>query len=234
MSDERKSFEFYVGGIEDGCIEVLQAAVGGADGYLNEIGTYSGELDEKTLKAFIDELAPRFPLMLVAYGEGADVLMPAISSAFGQPRIFRHDCTFGVVCCDNDARGETERRRGVEGAAGSPGVIKMLSDARDALGGLQLWKAGDDFEYGIAEYGSAEPGAPGKELLTFDPLTIAGVRYLARLPGMTAYIQDFETYFKWEEPDRRGKGTKVTNLDFEAQTTNQPGKPGALPGVIVK
>lgn len=233
MSDERKSFEFYVGGIEDGIIAVLEAAVGGAPGYLKEIGTYSGELDEKTLKAFIDQLAPRFPLMLIAYGEGEDVLSPAVSSAFGQPRIFRHNCTFGVICCDDNARGETERRRG-DGTATAPGVIRMLSDAREALGGLQLWKAGDEFEYGIAEYGSAVPGVPGKELLTFDPLTVAGVRYLARLPGLTAYIQDFDTYFKWEEPDRRGKATKVTNLNFEVGTTNQPGQPGGLPGVTGK
>lgn len=215
MSDERKDFEFYVAGIEDGFIEVLQAAVGGEHGYLNDIATYKGgELDEKNLKAFIDQLTPRFPLMLVAYGEGEDTLSPAISSAYGQPRIFRHTCTFGVICCDDNARGETERRRGVEGAPGSPGVIKMLSDGRDALGGLQLKKDG--------------------VLLTIEPLTIAGVRYLARLPGLTAYIQDFDAYFNWIEPDRRGATIDVSDLIFEVGSTRGPNEPGRLPGVVIE
>src|SRR5260370_10996933 len=213
MSDERKDFEFYVGGIEDGLMQVLRAAHGGADGYLKDIGTYSGELDEKTLKQFIDQLAPRFPLMLIAYGEGADELMPATSSAFGEPRIFRHDCTFGVICCDDNARGETERRRG-DGSATAPGVIRMLSDTREDLGGLQLRKEG--------------------ELLTLNPLTVAGVRYLARLPGLTAYIQDFDTYFKWTERDRRGATHAVEDLSFEVRSTSGTSEPGRLPGVIAK
>ena len=215
MSDERKDFEFYVGGIEDGFMQVLQAAHGGTDGYLNELGTYSGELEDKTLQEYINQLNPRFPLELIYYSEGKDTLMPATSPVFGEPRIWRHDCTFGVIACDDNARGETERRRGDSAAAGkSPGVIKMLSDVRDDLGGLQLKKDG--------------------ELLTFEPLKVAGVSYLARLPGLTAYLQDFETYFKWIEPDRRGATHAVENLIFEVESTNNPREPGTLPGVIIK
>jgi hypothetical protein len=214
VSGEQKDFHFYVAGIEDGFIEVLQAAVGGPDGYLNEPATaYGGELDEKTLKQFIDELTPRFPLLLVSYGEGDDTLMPATSPAFGNPRTWRHDCTFGVICCDDNARSERDQQRG-DASVGRPGVIKMISDVRDALGGLRLKQE--------------------SELLTFEPLRVAGVRYLARLPGLTAYIADFDTYFEWTEPDRRQAGTAVTGIDFEVTANMQRGPVSQLPGVISK
>ena len=155
------------------------------------------------------------PLMLLYYGEGKDTLFPATSPALGQPRSFRHDCTFGVICCDDNARSETERRRGDEAASGKrPGVITMVSDVRDDLGGLQLRKEG--------------------VLLTLEPLKVAGVSYLARLPGLTAYVQDLETYFVWSEPDRRGETTAVSDLIFDVGPTSRTREPGHLPGVIVE
>lgn len=211
MRNDRKTFQFYVAGIEDGLTQVLQAAHGGADGYLKQdVSVYTGPRDEDAIREFIAQLAPRFPLMLIVYGEGVDKQMPAVSPAGGQPRTFRHDCTFGVICCDDNTRGETARWRG-DGS--SPGVVQMLSDVRESLGGLQLKKDG--------------------ELLTFDPLTVAGVRYLG-LVGLTTYIQDFDTYFKWTEPDRRSETHAVQNLIFEVGSTGALKEPGRRPGVMIE
>ena len=92
-----ESFEFIVGGIEDGIIQVLtdklKPSSENPSGYLKTVATYGGELDEQTLRKFVDELTPRFPLMLVAYGDGEDKEVPATSPVFGEPRIFRHDCS---------------------------------------------------------------------------------------------------------------------------------------------
>jgi len=202
-------FDFFVGGIEDGITEILWAALGSAaepPGYLNEIAMYGGELDEKVLKQFIDELTPRFPLMLVTYGDGEDDLAPATAPVFGEPRIWRHDCTFSVICCSDDARGETDQRRGVGGA------YQMVADARRLLAGRQLKKEGT--------------------LLTFEPLRPSGVEYLARLPQLTAYSVHFDTYFKWTEPDRRAAGIPVEGLIFDVTPLGGPTRPGGKPGVI--
>jgi uncharacterized protein DUF1834 len=210
-----QNFEFFVGGIEDGIIELLNQLYGFRDGnpngYLKDVGSYGGQLDEKVLTAYIDELTPMFPLMLVAYGDGADKLDPATSPAYGEPRIWKHDCTFSVICCDDNARGEKERRRG---DAGMPGVIKMISDTRDALAGRQFKKDG--------------------ELLTFEPIRLAGVEFIARLPQLTAYVQHFDTFFRWTEPDRRGETHDVEELIFTAGSTGGTKPPGTLPGVEIK
>lgn len=203
-------FDFFVGGIEDGMIELLWQELGAAadpPGYLNQIAAYSGELDEGTLKRFVNELTPRFPLMLVTYGDGDDKLMPATSPAYGEPRIFQHGCTFSVFCCSDDARGEADQRHG---------VYEMLADARKHLAGRQLRKL----------------NGADQVLLTLEPLRISGVEYLARLPGLTAYVQHFDTYFKWTEPDRRVAGQPVDSLIFDVTPLNAPGAPGELPGVV--
>jgi hypothetical protein len=207
-------FDFFIGGIEDGIIQVLQAAYGAAgEGYLKDIGSYGGELDEKTLRAFISELAPRFPLMLVAYGAGNDTLSPATSPALGEPRIYRHDCTFSVICCASDARSEKVRRRGATGGDGV-GVYEMIADVRRALAGLRLTK--------------------DEQVLTLDPLRLSGVRALARLPELTAYAAHFDTYFKYVEPDRRGATHAVTEFDFSVASNDHAKESGRLPGVVIE
>jgi len=208
-------FEFFIGGIEDGIIELATQLYGfrenNPNGYLKTIDTYGGELDEKVLKEYIEQLTPMFPLKLVAYGDGGDKLAPATSPAFNAPRRWRHDCTFSIINCDDNARGEKERRRG---DGGYPGVIQMISDDREALAGRQLRKEGI--------------------LLTFEPLRLAGVEFIARLPELTAYVQHFDTYFEWTEPDRRSETTPVEELIFEVGSTGGLREPGKLPGVIVK
>lgn len=235
MSDEQ-NFEFFVGGIEDAIIGLLNTVhgfrAGDPSGYLKTIDTYGGQLDAKVLSEYIDQLTPMFPLELVAYGDGGDKLAPATSPAFGEPRRWRHDCTFSVICCDDNARGEKERRRGDDS---NPGVIKMISDVRDALAGLQLWRADDgSFEYGVAQYGQAVPGGGPRTLLTFEPLRLAGVEFIARLPQLTAYVQHVDTYFEWTEPDRRSQPSPVTELSFEVDATNSAKEPGTRPGVVIK
>jgi hypothetical protein len=200
-------FDFFVSGIEDGIIAVI-SGLKTPTGYLKTIDSYGGELDEKTLKSFVDQLAPMFPLVLVAYGDGDDVLSPVTSVALGEPRVFRHDCTFSVICCSDDARGETRQRKG------TAGVYKMLADTRKLLAGIRFRKEG--------------------ELLTLNPLTPNGVEYIARLPGLTAYAAHFETYFKWQEPDRRDPDVEVTELIFEVDPLNAPTGPGGLPGVLIE
>lgn len=210
-----REFDFYVGGIEDGIIQVLADAylrnAQNPTGYLKKIGSYGGEMDEATLRKFVQDLSPSFPLMLVSYGDGEDKNDPPTAPVFGEPRIFRHDCTFTVICCSSDARSEQARRRG---AAAGVGVYQMVANARTSLAGLRLSK--------------------DNELLTLDPLTMSGVQYLARLKEMTAYAVHFDTYFKWTEPDRRDPPVDVTDLIFEVESVGDLGAPGTLPGVVAE
>lgn len=225
------SFRTDVKGTEDGIVALLKLRYlrrdDNPDGYLKEIATYGGEMpDEKTLKSFIDELAPRFPLMLVTYGDGVDKEMPATSPALGEPRIWRHECSFAVICCDDDARGEDERRRG---SVGGPGLYQMIDDVRETLAGVSFAKRGEQI---VVRVPNRKP-ADGDVLLNLEPLKISGVEYLARLPGLTAYAQHFDTYFKWVEPDRRVADAQVEELIFDVTPEGDGSdKPGALPGVV--
>jgi hypothetical protein len=94
----------------------------------------------------------------------------------------------------------------------------MISDARDALAGRQFRKANGDDQI----------------LLTLEPMRLAGVEFIARLPQLTAYVQHFDTYFEWTEVDRRAAGTPVSDLIFEVSSTGERRDPGHKPGVIVQ
>lgn len=208
-------FDFYVGGIEDGMIAALQPLKKSSlNGYAQTIDSYGGQLEEETLREALSNL-PGLPAILVAYGDGDDEVQPATTP--NEPRIIQHDCTFTVICCTDDARGQKARRRG-EGAG--VGVYKMLGDVRRKLSGLRFRK--------IVE-GEAKP-----VLLTYDPLTPSGVQFMQRLQDLTAYAQHFDTYFKWTEPDRRQDGTPVTELFFDLNTMNVHEDSSNLPGVTLK
>jgi phage gp37-like protein len=186
-----------VSGIEDGIIAVLQTLSVKQGGYVKEIASYAGELDSETLRRAVSQISPRFPLFLVSYTDGEDKQIPAVASVYGEPRIWEHTCTFSVIACDNDARGDRTRRRG---AGEKPGLYKLISDARRLLAGLQLFATID------------EGGETHNFLLTFDPLKLDGAEYVARLPAMTAYAQHFTTRFKWCETDRRKAGVPVEEI----------------------
>jgi len=79
--------------------------------------------------------------------------------------------------------------------------------------------------------GGDEKLSDGDTLLTFEPLMALGERYLS-IPGITSYAEDFQTYFEWTEPDRRGAGRQVTGIDFDVTATDQRKHVSQRPGVI--
>jgi phage gp37-like protein len=223
--DDRHDLHFYITGIQDGLKAELEAAHGGAQGYLNAIEVYGGPPDDNAIHDFIAQQIPRFPAELVLFGDTVKKLDPATSPAGGEPRTFRVDCVFTVMCCDDNLRSEVSRQRG---DAASPGVIKMFSDVGETLSGLQLARR-DDATVAVVP-GKQLPD--GDVLLTEGPLTPTGERYL-ELPGLAVYATDFETYFHWTEPDRREAETAVTEIEIEFAGTGGARLPGQLPGVAV-
>jgi hypothetical protein len=225
------SFDFHVSKIEDGIQALLTArylkAPGNPDGYLKAIAAYGGDLDEKVLREFVTQQTTKFPLALISYGDGEDQLQPATSTALGQPRTFRHLCTFSIIHCSNDARGEKQQRAG---------VYQMLSGTREALSGVVLvWRPGET--EGSGQIVSRVPNqrkAVDDVLLNVEPLRPTGVQYLARLQDMTAYAQHFDTYFDWTEPDRRAAGVPVEDLILDVTPLNGSSEPGELPGVEIE
>lgn len=225
-----RGFDFYVGGIEDGIIAALDMRIGlpgasglnspGAvepeDGYLKTIGTYSGQLDADQLRKALAALTPRFPLMFVCYAEGDDKQDPRTAAVMDEPRIYRHDCTFSVICCTQDARGDRARRRGT---GSQPGIYKMIADAREILGGLK-------FQAVVTEGDTTET-----LILNPEPLMLDGVDYIARIPELTAYQVHFTTYIRFAEIDRRQQGPLVQELVFTVENTYEKGGSN-LPGVI--
>jgi hypothetical protein len=205
-----------VGGIEDGMMAALEAAVGvkSEGGYVKTIASYAGEMDRDTLKHAVDELTPRMPLLLIAYGDGKDVEDPATVPIGGLPRFFRHDCTFTAICVSDDARGDKARRRGT---AGGVGVYKMIADVRSVLGG-KVFSVTDD---GDTIY------------LNQDPLQYSGVEYLARLPDLTAYACHFDTWLRFSEPDRTQPGQLVQELTLSINPLNPETNETNLPGVSI-
>jgi hypothetical protein len=212
-----RGFDFFVGGIEDGIVEALEPLHVKSDGgYVKTIASYGGELDSDNIKRALGELTPRLPIMLAAYGDGEDVESPATAPVPPTlPRLFRHDCTFTVLCCSGDARGERARRRG---AGSSVGIYRMIADVWERIAGLQF-KIMDGDE---------------TVLLNPEPMKPSGIEYLARLPQLTAYSVHFDTYFRYETPDRsKADPMLVRELVFEVDNTFEKGDAN-LPGVVIK
>jgi uncharacterized protein DUF1834 len=146
---------------------------------------------------------------------GAVKLDPATPAVMNEPRLYRHDCTFSVICLSDDARSEKARRRGsVNGA----GVYKLIADAQVKLGGLRF-KAIEGSE---------------SILLNGEPLRFDGVEYLARLSGLTAYAVHFATYFRYAETDRRVQGPLVQELIVTIEPKNAAREETNLPGVSLR
>lgn len=212
MGFENPEFDYVVGGIEDGIIQVLSDALLAPRGYLRTIQTYGGSLDAETLRSALGELVGSLPVIYVCYADGEDKPNPQTPPVAGEPFVVTHSCSFSIIACSDDARGEKARRRGSEG-----GAYKMLADARRLLSGLQFSKQEED----------------AKVLLNDLPLTPAGVDYIARLPDLTAYAQHFDTTFKYQTPDRHTvrEGTSIDSTVVVRDEGSQAPAQGA-PGVV--
>ena len=208
----RRGFSFHVGGIEDAIVAALKAYCAG---YKPDVSTYGGELDAKNLREALSQLQSRFPLFLVSYGDGYDILLSPLGPEVGAPREYLHKCSFTVICASDNARGEQERRRG---ATGDVGVYDMIEDAQTALWRMQF----------VAVLGESE-----KVILNPDPLDPAGVEYIAHLPELTAYAVHFETGFIYATPDRREPGSQVQEIEVEIFPSSRGTNP-ALPGVVIR
>jgi phage gp37-like protein len=213
---ERHGFSFHVGGIEDGMVAALAEY---CTSYKPEVATYGGELDQKNLREALSQLESRFPLYLVSYGDGEDVLRSPLGPETKAPREYEHRCSFSVIPCHDNARGEEERRRGGSGA--TVGVYDMIEDAQTALWGLQ-------FAAVIGEGDDAET-----IILNSEPLRPGGVEYIAHLPELTAYAVHFETHFVYATPDRRLPGSQVQEVRIEIFPSSRGTNPDR-PGVIIK
>jgi hypothetical protein len=208
-------FDLRIAGIEDGILNELDTLkVGQENGYAKTVASYAGELDAEQLRRALGELTPKLPMFLVSYGDGKDTLNPATSSLPGEPRHYRHDCSFTVICCSGDARGDKARRRGV---GDKVGVYKMIQDARWLLGGVRFFATIESQQV----------------YLNAEPLRYGDVEYLARLPELTAYAVHFDTWFRFSEQDRTTPGTLVEELIVEVENTYPKGETN-LPGVVKK
>ncbi|MBA3242470.1 MAG: DUF1834 family protein [Acidobacteria bacterium] len=208
---ERRTFSFIVGGIEESMIAALKEY---CKEYNPDVSAYGGELDAKNLREALEHLQPRFPLYLASYGDGKDTFQTALGPEIGAPHQYRHDCSFTVICCSNNARSEGARRRG---ALGDVGVWEMVEDAQTALSRMQF----------VVVVGEE------KFLLNQEPLNPAGVEYIAHLPEMTAYAVQFDTYFFWVTPDRREPASSVQEIEIELFPSTG-GTNSDRPGVVLE
>ncbi|MET0626570.1 MAG: phage protein Gp37 [Pyrinomonadaceae bacterium] len=215
MSIERRGFSFKVGGIEDGMVAALKEYCAS---YRPDVATYGGELDTKNLREALDSLSARFPLYLVSYGDGEDKLLSPLGPEIGAPREYLHGCSFSVICCDDNARGEAERRRG---ATGHVGVWQMIEDAQTALTRMQ-------FVAVIRREGEADETV----VLNTEPLNPAGIEHITQLPELTAYAVHFDTAFVYSTPDRRQPGAAVQEIEIEIFPSDH-GSNSSRPGVLL-
>jgi len=203
-------FEFYAGGIEDGIIEILTATMKPDPLKVREVTTYSGELDDPEMveEAIAAEMR-QFPLVMVGYGSGEDVRSPVTAPVLGRSLHYRHECTYIVVCADDNPRGERARRRSK--------VYAMLAKVREELTGRRLKTVIEDEEY----------------LLTCDVFEPMSNEFIVRLPNITAYAVIFKTAFKWSSPDRTLPGTAVDELVLGVESNNSGvvQNPHNVPGV---
>lgn len=207
------AFNQFIEGIEDGIVAALSAKLlvtADPPGSVKTIQSYGGQLDSTNLKEALNALTPRMPALFVSYAEGEDSLNPATQPVQpGEPRHYRHDCTFTVICLSADARGDQQRRRG------AAGVYQLVGSVKTVLGGLKFsLTIGDE-----------------TQTLNGEGLRYAGVDYIARFPELTAYAVQFETWFRYSEPDRRVEGPLVEEVVFAVENTFEKGDGLNLPGV---
>jgi phage gp37-like protein len=197
----RRGFSFHVGGIEDGIVATLKEYCAA---YKPDVATYSGELDAKNLREALSRLSPRFPLYLASYGQGKNTLRSKLGPEIDAPHEVRHDCNFTVICCHDNARGETERRRG-DGL--EIGVWEMIEDALAALS-RKRFVAVVEGEKIVLNHEPLNPWSHPEN-------NLPDVEYMIQQPDLTAYAVHFDTYFVWVTPDRREEESLVKEIKIE-------------------
>lgn len=203
-------FEFYAGGVEDGIIEILEPVMKSPPLSVRRLTTYSGELDTANLQKALASGPSTWPAVLVSYADGEDSLFARTSPVLGRPRVYRHECSFVVICADNNPLGERARRRSK--------VYSMIAAVRRELTDRRLKTIVDDDEV----------------LLTTEPLTPVANEYVMRMPNITAYAVVFQTAFNWESEDRIEEGIPVTDVLVGTESLNEETETtGNLPGVGV-
>ncbi|MDQ4119883.1 MAG: DUF1834 family protein [Acidobacteriota bacterium] len=224
------TFETHINEIEDAGIATLRSDLT----YAKKIDLYTGELDgmpEHDLKRHLAQLKAQFPLILFGYTDGRDTEDAPVGKSFGESLVFRHDCSFIAFCCSTNVRGARANKRGRAAATGQAaeiGVVKMISDVRESLTGLQFYKTVLD------ENGDPVLDANGKpvEIALCAPFKPTGNAYVAKLPNIYVYAVVFDTWFRWRSRDRKPGGIDVdqiiveVDLDIDAdarQSTNTPG-----------
>ena len=215
-----KDFEFYVKAIESAMAAALVAVSGGPQGYAPKSRPYEGELDDeeigKEARPTLKHLLPLLPIFFATYAGGADEPASGHPWLDGEPRAMIHRCTFTVLCCASDARGE---REGQTAATQGVGIYRMIGAAQRALLGRQ---------FKVVE---------GQEtiLLNEDPFTPIdrgdNVRFVVRRNNLTVFAVHFATSFTHVTTDWREPGTPTERVDIDINTLNGPGGPGGLPGV---
>lgn len=191
------TFEEYIGGIEDGIVEALRAPAEALG--VTKVSTYSGDLDAENLKRSIAGNATEFPKIMIAYGNGNDIIDPKNQAVYpGKPIHFRHSCWFTAIVASNDARSEKIRRRG-DGLV--PGTYGLMNLVRQRLTGLTI--------------------KSGSQMLTFEPLRPLATDNILRIPNVTAYALIFGTYFRWKWEPTITPGVEVTDLFIDVEGLNQ-------------
>lgn len=211
MSSFLNRFDFNVAAIERGIIARLETGDNQTPSVksrgVRQISCYAGELDTtENFKDVIKKLVPKFPLILVSYGSGADKRLNE-NLLYADSIEYRHDCGFVVICASNDRRGNETRRHGT---AEKIGIYEMIGAITELIGGLAIEVAG-------------EPVCA--------PLEPSGVEPLMRLTDLSAFALHFSTSFRYRTPDRRAVAVTVEEIEAHINNNSNSAVASNLPGV---
>jgi hypothetical protein len=177
-------------------------------------------LDQESGRA-LTRLAARLPLFLASYVDGQLSESDEHPWLYGEPRVFRHDAVFAVLCCAPDwpgsVPGQSDETAGV-------GARRMVSDALAKLSG-KMFRAEhpeDEGEFIDLNLSPLKPSA-GR-----NPVPIL------RRDEVVVYALYFETYFLWEAaPVEAADPLSLEQINFSIGALNAEGGPGGRPGVHV-
>lgn len=199
--------DFYITNIEDAAVEALRSLAPETV----DIATYGGELDAGKVEQIIEKIAPRFPLYLVSYVGGKDILESQVAPVPGSPWFIRHEFDFIVVVADADARGEDAQRGG---------AYSMIGLAHRALSFRQL----------VAVLNEGEENE-ARVVLNAGELIPTDVEHVMHLPDATVYAVPFTGYFRYLSPDRSDPAQEINSIEFEINLSSSARPSREAPGV---